>query len=69
MYLKGEKSTREIVIREVNGQKLEAPITAIFSQEGIAKVKDGVGELLLEALPGLSVHKTKDKVSEETVEE
>lgn len=53
MYIKGNKGTRQIVVRSVGGDRVD-PITVNFSAAGIANVKDGVGELMVDMFPAIS---------------
>jgi len=64
MYIKGQPSTMEIVIREIDGTRLEAPITVLFSKEGVARVKEGVGQLLCDMFHGLEIYKVKSDDTE-----
>lgn len=57
MYIKTEATgTSKLTIRELDGDRLETPITVRFNEDGIARVKAGVGELLADRFDLISVH-------------
>lgn len=55
MYIKGSRSTRKLVIRRIGRDILEAPITVEFSSNGVARVKAGVGEVLSDLFPSITI--------------
>jgi cobalamin biosynthesis protein CbiD len=55
MYIRGNPTTRTITLREINGTRLEVPITVIFSENGVARVRDGLGEQLCDILPNCEI--------------
>ena len=55
MHIKSNKpGRRTLIIREIDGDRLESPITVEFSSFGVANVSDGVGEYLMERYMGIS---------------
>lgn len=69
MYIKSSGNTKSLVLRSINGRELEAPITVLFAKTGVARVKEGVGELLCDMFPSVSIYDNEQEVSTETEEE
>lgn len=60
MIIKANEGTRQITVRAYDGDRLEAPITVIFSNKGTARVKAGVGELLCDLFGSIEIINTEE---------
>lgn len=64
MIIRGNNGTSRLVIRKVRGDKLESPITVDFN-EGNARVKPGVGDLLADLFDSITIIDREEDQSEE----
>lgn len=67
MYIKtDQKNTQAIIIREMDGDRLQNPIRVSFSDKGVARVKEGVGEYFADSdrFPTVTIHKDESRDSD-----
>lgn len=58
MYLKNSNtSTRRLVIRELDGERLDEPLVIKFNEEGLARCKADVGKRVADIYDSIEVHR------------